>query len=178
METGRLKRRSRSPVSTTKSPERDDEEMGISGGEVCMVEPAETGGASSSGLESGATPKYRARSQEKGNKARPSTREKLDMSWDEVAAQEEEEEDLVEVDAQRDVRSNADPAETRTLYLHGIETLTEEELWRGLRIKVHGEWVFAFDLDAIEAQSYTRNPADLRGTGTACNEECMRGNVE
>ena len=85
----------------------------------------------------------------------------------EVQEQEEEQEDSVAADARRDMGIGGDSTTTRTLYLHGIETLTEEELWRGLRIRVQGKWIQAFDLDAIEAQSYTRNPADLRGTGTA-----------
>ena len=92
---------------------------------------------------------------------RPTIKEKLDMSLDEVAARENE--DSVEADAQRDMRNEGEPVEPRTLYLHGIETLTEEELWKGLKIKVNEEWVHAFDTDAIEAQSYTRNPSDLKG---------------
>ena len=155
-------------VSTTKSPDREDVRMGNVEGEVNLVESADTGGASSSGLERGITSRERMRSEERGNKM--SLSERLGMSLDEVLEREEEErktEDVISRDARRDMRNQGDENATGTLYLHGIETLTEEELWKGLKIKVDEAWVPAFSLDAIDGQSYTRNPVTLKGTGTA-----------
>ena len=62
-------------------------------------------------------------SHERGFNKMPTTKEKSAMSLDEVAARENE--DLAEADAQRDMRIEGEPVESRTLYLHGIETLTE-----------------------------------------------------
>ena len=155
-------------VSTTRSPDRGDVGTGNVEGEVNLVESADTGGASSSGLQRGIASGERKRSEERGNKM--SLSERLDMSLDEVVEREEEErrnEDSVDRDARRDMRNQEGENATRTLYLHGIETLTEEEVWKGLKIKVDEAWVPAFSLDAIDGQSYTRNPVTLKGTGTA-----------